>query len=67
MQILTVRAIFCALAVLLIFSAHGSIPTAEKTPVTAYFEPYECLGLTTWPSCIETKKRNPALKQKGEK
>jgi len=58
------RAILCALAVLLIFFAHGSTPAVKKTPVTAYFEPYECLGLTTWPKCIETKKRNPALKKK---
>ena len=58
------RAIFCALAVLLIFFAHGSIPTAKKTPVTAYFEPYECLGPDTWQNCIKTKKRNPALKKK---
>ena len=60
------RAILCAVAIALIFYACGSIPIAEKTPQTAYFEPYECLGLDTWPSCQKIKKRNRGLKQKED-
>jgi len=67
MNIINTGLIFIVLSAFLVIYIHDSVPVAKKTPITAYFEPYECLGADTWPNCVETKKRNPALKQKGEK